>query len=31
MGKNGKKKVENYSWGRIAEKTERLYREVLMR
>ena len=29
MGKNGRKKVENYSWEKIAEETERLYEVVL--
>jgi len=29
MGKNAKKKVENYSWERIAEMTEKVYQMVL--
>ena len=29
MGKNGRKKVENYSWDEIANKTERLYELIL--
>ena len=29
MGKNGRKKGENYSWERIAEETEKVYEEVL--
>jgi len=29
MGENGRMKVENYSWERIAEDTERIYNEVL--
>lgn len=29
MGKNGSEKVENYSWEKIAEETERLYELVL--
>lgn len=28
MGKNGREKVEDYSWGRIAEMTERVYEDV---
>jgi glycosyltransferase involved in cell wall biosynthesis len=29
MGKNGRKKVEDYSWERIAEETERVYEDCL--
>lgn len=29
MGKNGRKKVEDYSWERIAEMTEKIYEEML--
>jgi len=29
MGKNARKKVENYSWDRIAKETEKVYYEVL--
>ena len=29
MGKSGRKKVEGYSWERIAEETEKVYNEVL--
>jgi glycosyltransferase involved in cell wall biosynthesis len=29
MGKNGRKKVEDYSWERIAEETERVYEELV--
>lgn len=29
MGKNGRKKVENYSWKRIAEETEKLYEGLI--
>lgn len=29
MGKNGGKKVEDYSWEKIAEATDRVYKEVL--
>ena len=29
MGKNGREKVEDYSWGRIAEETERVYKRVI--
>jgi len=29
MGENGRKRVENYSWERIAEMTEKVYEEVL--
>ena len=29
MGKNGRKKVEDYSWEKIAEETERLYELML--
>lgn len=30
MGKNARKRVENYSWRRIAEKTEKVYREIVI-
>lgn len=30
MGKNARKKVENYSWRWIAEKTEKVYREIVI-
>ena len=29
MGRNGRKKVEDYSWERIAEETEKVYEKVL--
>ena len=29
MGKNGREKVEDYSWERIAEETEKVYKDVL--
>ena len=29
IGKNGRKKVENYSWEKIAEETEKVYNEVI--
>jgi glycosyltransferase involved in cell wall biosynthesis len=29
MGKNARRKVEDYSWERIAEETERVYNEVI--
>jgi glycosyltransferase involved in cell wall biosynthesis len=29
MGKNGKNKVVNYSWERIAEETENIYRRLV--
>ena len=29
MGKNGRKKVEDYSWERIAEETEKIYKELI--
>lgn len=29
MGKNGRKKAEGYSWEKIAEKTEKVYKDVL--
>lgn len=29
MGKNARKKVEDYSWERIAEETEKVYNEVI--
>ena len=29
MGKNGRTKVENYSWDKMAEETEKIYEEVL--
>ena len=30
MGKNGRKKVEDYSWERIAEVTEKVYETEIM-
>ena len=29
MGKNGRERVKNYSWGRIAEMTERVYERLI--
>ena len=29
MGKNGRKKVEDYSWEKIAEETEKVYKDVI--
>lgn len=29
MGKNGREKVKNYSWERIVEETEKVYKELL--
>ena len=29
MGKSGREKVKDYSWGRIAEETERVYKRVI--
>ena len=29
MGKNGREIVEEYSWDKIAEKTEKVYGKVL--
>ena len=31
MGKSGRKKVEDYSWEKIAEQTEKIYEKVLIR
>ena len=29
MGRNARKKVENYSWKRVAEETERVYEKAV--
>ncbi len=29
MGKNGRKKVEDYSWERVAEETEKVYSSLM--
>ena len=29
MGRNGRKKIKNYSWERIAEETEEIYKELI--
>jgi glycosyltransferase involved in cell wall biosynthesis len=29
MGNNARKKVEDYSWERIVEETEKIYKEVI--
>jgi glycosyltransferase involved in cell wall biosynthesis len=31
MGENARRKVENYSWEKIAEMTEKLYEQVSSR
>ena len=30
MGKNARKKVDDYSWGKIAEETEKVYNEAIL-
>ena len=29
MGRNGRKKIKNYSWEKIAEETEKIYKELI--